>query len=85
VPPSRGRARADWRGHDRNGSVGSWSRRRDLKLEEFVVGRDKLVAVTVEPDPSKKARDIEVPSLTPILVRKRTRALGKPVTLESPR
>lgn len=46
----------------------------DLKLGEFEVGKEKLVLVTVHPDPGKKERDIQVPSLSPILVRKRTLA-----------
>ena len=46
----------------------------DLKLDEFEVGKDKLVVVTVQAEFSKAARDIEVPTLTPMLVRKRTLA-----------
>lgn len=46
----------------------------ELKLEEFDVGKDKLVVLTVQADPAKKQRDIQVPSLTPILMRKRTLA-----------
>ncbi|MDQ6926894.1 MAG: type III restriction endonuclease subunit R, partial [Candidatus Eremiobacteraeota bacterium] len=44
----------------------------DLKLEEFTVGKDKLVVTTVQPDPAKAARDIELPRLSPVLVRKQS-------------
>lgn len=46
----------------------------DLKLEQFTVGKDKLVIVTIQPDTKKAAKDIELPSLSPILVRKKTLA-----------
>ncbi|MDQ3136910.1 MAG: hypothetical protein M3Q93_04920, partial [Gemmatimonadota bacterium] len=46
----------------------------DLKLEQFELGRDHLVIRTIAPDPGKLAQDIEVPTLTPILVRKKTLA-----------
>lgn len=46
----------------------------NLKLEEFTVGQDKLVVTTVAPDPAKMDKDIQLPTLTPILVRKRTLA-----------
>ncbi|MDQ3557357.1 MAG: DEAD/DEAH box helicase family protein, partial [Gemmatimonadota bacterium] len=46
----------------------------DLKLEQFTVGKDKLVVVTIAPDSAKLDRDIELPTLSPILVRKRTLA-----------
>lgn len=46
----------------------------DLKLEEFTVGKDPLVVTTIAPDPTKLDKDIELPTLTPILVRKRTLA-----------
>jgi type III restriction enzyme len=44
----------------------------DLKLEEFQLGKDHLQIRTIEPDPAKGAQDIEIPTLTPILVRKKT-------------
>jgi type III restriction enzyme len=46
----------------------------DLKLDQFEVGKDRLVIRTIAPDPAKSAQDIEVPTLTPILVRKKTLA-----------
>lgn len=46
----------------------------DLKLEQFELGKDHLVIWTIAPDPAKMAMDIEVPTLTPILVRKKTLA-----------
>ena len=46
----------------------------DLKLETFEVGKDKLKIVTIAPDPAKTAQDIEMPRLTPVLVRKKTLA-----------
>lgn len=49
-------------------------REEDLKLEQFTVGRDRLSIVTIAPDPAKADRDISLPTLTPILVRKRTLA-----------
>ena len=44
----------------------------DLKLEKFELGKDHLVIRTIAPDPAKADRDIEIPTLTPILVRKKT-------------
>jgi len=46
----------------------------DLKLEQFQLGKDHLVIQTIAPDPAKADRDIEIPTLTPILVRKKTLA-----------
>lgn len=46
----------------------------DLKLEKFELGKDHLVIRTIQADPTKMACDIEVPQLTPILVRKKTLA-----------
>jgi type III restriction enzyme len=46
----------------------------DLKLEKFELGKDHLVIRTIEPDPKKMEKDIEIPTLTPILVRKKTLA-----------
>lgn len=46
----------------------------DLKLEEFELGKDHLVIQTIAPDPKKAAKDISVPTLTPVLVRKKTLA-----------
>jgi type III restriction enzyme len=50
----------------------------DMKFGEFVVGKDKLVIVTVYPDPAKMSKDIAVPSLTPVLTRKKS--LGDEIT-----
>ena len=46
----------------------------DLKLEQFELGKDHLVISTIVPDPAKLKMDITVPTLTPILVRKKTLA-----------
>jgi type III restriction enzyme len=46
----------------------------DLKLEQFELGKDHLVIRTIEPDPVKADKDIGIPTLTPILVRKKTLA-----------
>jgi type III restriction enzyme len=47
-------------------------REEDLELGTFKIGVDKLVIVTIEPDPAKIERDIAIPVLSPILARKRT-------------
>lgn len=44
----------------------------DLKLEKFEVGKDRLVIRTIAPDPAKADKDISIPTLTPILIRKKT-------------
>jgi type III restriction enzyme len=54
--------------------VDQLERDEDLKLEQFELGKDHLVIRTIAPDPAKLAMDIEVPSLSPVLVRKRTLA-----------
>lgn len=46
----------------------------DIKLEQFELGKDRLVIQTIAPDPAKLDKDIEIPTLTPILVRKKTLA-----------
>jgi type III restriction enzyme len=46
----------------------------NLKLEKFELGKDHLVIRTIAPDPAKAAKDIAIPALTPILVRKKTLA-----------
>ena len=46
----------------------------DLKLEKFELGKDHLVIRTIEPDPAKADKDIGIPTLSPILVRKKTLA-----------
>lgn len=45
-------------------------REEDLELETFEVGKDKVVIVTIHPDPAKLAMDIALPELSPILTRK---------------
>lgn len=44
----------------------------NLKLEEFTVGTDKLAIVTVQPDPAKAGRDVELARLSPVLVREQS-------------
>ncbi|MCL5266747.1 MAG: hypothetical protein M1469_01420 [Bacteroidetes bacterium] len=46
----------------------------ELALETFEVGKDKLVIVTIMPDEKKLDKDITLPVLSPILVRKKTLA-----------
>jgi len=46
----------------------------ELGLATFEIGKDKLTIVTIEPDPNKSAKDILMPTLSPILSRKRTLA-----------
>jgi type III restriction enzyme len=46
----------------------------DIALETFQVGKDKLVIVTIMPDPDKMEFDVVLPTLSPILTRKRTLA-----------
>jgi len=46
----------------------------DLKLEQFELGKDHLEIRTIAADPAKLNMDIAVPTLTPILVRKKTLA-----------
>jgi type III restriction enzyme len=46
----------------------------DIALETFQVGKDKLTIVTIAPDPAKMDRDVTLPTLSPILSRKRTLA-----------
>ncbi len=49
-------------------------REEDIEFGTFDVGKDRLVIVTIKPDPDKLDKDIAVPVLTPILARKRTLA-----------
>ena len=46
----------------------------ELKLDTFEIGKDKLRIVTVMPLEDRKKFDIGMPSLTPILVRKKSLA-----------
>jgi type III restriction enzyme len=49
-------------------------REEDLQLDTFEVGKDKVVIVTIAPDPAKKDRDMLIPVLSPILTRKKSLA-----------
>ncbi len=46
----------------------------DLELGTFKLGQDKLSIVTIAPDPAKMDKDIALPTLSPILARKKTLA-----------
>lgn len=46
----------------------------ELVLETFEVGKDRLCIVTIMPDPDKLDKDITLPTLSPILARKKTLA-----------
>jgi len=46
----------------------------DIALDTFQVGKDRLTIITIMPDPAKMDRDIAIPTLSPILTRKRTLA-----------
>ncbi len=46
----------------------------DIQLDTFDIGKDKLVIVTIAPDPTKMDKDISLPVLSPILARKKTLA-----------
>ncbi len=45
-----------------------------LQLDTFEVGKDKVVIVTIAPDPKKSAMDVQIPVLSPILSRKKSLA-----------
>ncbi len=47
-------------------------REEELKLETFEVGKEKVVIVTIAPDPAKIDKDISLPQLSPILTRKKS-------------
>ncbi|MEY2536998.1 MAG: type restriction enzyme [Verrucomicrobiota bacterium] len=47
-------------------------REEELKLETFEVGKEKVVIVTIAPDPAKNDKDISMPQLSPILTRKKS-------------
>lgn len=47
-------------------------REEEMQLETFRVGKDKLEIVTIMPDPNKLDKDIAIPVLSPILVRKKS-------------
>ena len=44
----------------------------DMQLETFEVGKDKVSIVTIEPVAAKQDKDITLPVLSPILVRKKS-------------
>jgi type III restriction enzyme len=46
----------------------------DLKFETFQIGKDKLKIITVQPDEKKKAYDIGIPDISPLLGRKKSLA-----------
>ncbi|MCX5644552.1 MAG: DEAD/DEAH box helicase family protein [Phycisphaerae bacterium] len=46
----------------------------DIELDSFEIGKDKLQIVTIMPDPQKLEKDIALPTLSPILSRKKTLA-----------
>ncbi|MBI5829976.1 MAG: hypothetical protein HZB20_10670 [Chloroflexi bacterium] len=46
-------------------------RQEGLELETFQVGKDKLEIVTIQPDPAKLDKDITMPTLSPLLARKK--------------
>ena len=49
-------------------------REEDLELETFELGKDKVSIVTIAPMADKLDRDIALPSLSPVLVRKKSLA-----------
>jgi type III restriction enzyme len=44
----------------------------NLKLDTFEIGKDKLKIVHITPDPNRKDQDIRLPSLSPLLQRKKS-------------
>ena len=46
----------------------------DIELGTFKIGQDKVSIVTIAPDPAKMDKDIALPTLSPVLVRKKTLA-----------
>jgi type III restriction enzyme len=49
-------------------------REEDLQLDTFEVGKGKVVIVTITPDEKKRDWDIQMPVLSPVLVRKKSLA-----------
>lgn len=47
-------------------------REEEIAFETFEVGKDKLSILTIMPDPEKLDKDIRLPTLSPILTRKKT-------------
>ncbi len=56
------------------GFIEQLERDEDIELGTFVVGKDKVVVVTIFPDDAKGDMDIAIPFLSPILARKKTLA-----------
>lgn len=56
------------------GFVEQLEKEEDLELGTFVVGKEKVVVVTIFPDHGKGDMDIAIPFLSPILARKKTLA-----------
>jgi type III restriction enzyme len=56
------------------GFVEQLEKEEDIAFGTFDVGKDKLVIVTIQPDPDKMDKDIALPTLSPILSRKKTLA-----------
>ena len=56
------------------GFVEQLEKEEDIAFGTFEVGKDKLVIVTIEPDKNKVDKDITLPTLSPILSRKKTLA-----------
>lgn len=54
--------------------VAQLEKEEDIAFDTFRLGKDKLVIVTIAPDPDKMEKDIALPVLSPILVRKKTLA-----------
>ncbi len=46
----------------------------DMQFGTFKVGEDKVVIVNIAPDPKKMDKDVALPVLSPILVRKKSLA-----------
>jgi type III restriction enzyme len=46
----------------------------DMQLETFELGKDKVVIISIAPDPNKSTMDILIPTLSPILTRKKSLA-----------
>jgi type III restriction enzyme len=56
------------------GFVEQLEKEEDIAFGTFDIGKDKLVIVTIQPDPAKMDKDITLPTLSPILARKKTLA-----------
>jgi type III restriction enzyme len=46
----------------------------EIAFDTFELGKDKLTITTIQPDPDKLDKDISIPTLTPILARKKSLA-----------